>query len=172
MAIAYAYQPKRSLDGAEKRTARARLRGVNASYKDLSEVCRAVRYKPTEEAIEFLKRASEGKQAIPMPRFGKRRGHVRQLGGKKGGWPIKSAKIVLGVIESALANASKQGLGETKIAHIAANKEQIYPRLSPKGRRIMHNLETAFVEVVLEEWQKESKKVKKEAKKEGKDKGA
>ncbi len=148
MTATYAFQKK-----TDKRTARARLTGVNASFKDLGEVCRAVRYKPTEEALEYLGNAAEKTQAIPMRRHGKGRGHVRQLGGQQGGWPVKSAKIVLGVVESAFANATKLGIGTTKIAHIVANKEHTFPRMSPKGRRIVHNFETAFVEVVLEEWQ-------------------
>ena len=164
MAATYGFQKK-----TDKRTARAKLTGINASFKDLGEVCRAVRYKPTEDAIEYLGNAADKLQAIPMPRHGKGRGHVRQLGGKQGGWPVKSAKIVLGVVESALANANKLGIGSTKIAHIVANKEHTFPRMSPKGRRILHNFETAFVEVVLEEWQpKQKEEGKKSAKAEKK----
>ncbi|MFA6489343.1 MAG: 50S ribosomal protein L22 [Candidatus Micrarchaeia archaeon] len=154
MTETYAFQKE-----STKRTARARLTGINASFKDLGEVCRAVRYKPTDEAIEFLERASVMEQAIPMRRHGKGRGHVRQLGGQQGGWPVKSVKIVLGVVKSAFANANKLGVGSTKIVHIIANKEHTFPRMSPKGRRIVHNFETAFVEVVLQEWQpKEAEK--------------
>jgi len=166
MSDLYAFQKK-----TDKRTARAKLTGVNASFKDLGEVCRAVRYKPTDDAIEYLTNASEKTQAIPMRRHGKGRGHVRQLGGQQGGWPVKSAKIVLGVVKSALANANKLGIGSTKIVHIVANKEHTFPRMSPKGRRIRHDYETAFVEVVLEEWQptiKEDKGAKKNEKAEKK----
>ena len=162
MSDLYAFQKK-----TDKRTARAKLTGVNASFKDLGEVCRAVRYKPTEDAIEYLTNAADKLQAIPMRRHGKGRGHVRQLGGQQGGWPVKSAKIVLGVVKSALANANKLGIGSTKIVHITANKEHTFPRMSPKGRRIRHDYETAFVEVVLEEWQptvNEGKGAKKDAK--------
>jgi hypothetical protein len=60
---------------------------------------------------------------------------------------------VLGVVESANANANKLGLGATKIVHILANKHATYPRMSPKGRRIRHNYEVAFIEVVREEKQ-------------------
>lgn len=161
MTETYAFQKK-----TDKRTARARLSGVNASFKDLGEVCRAVRYKPTDAAIEYLGNAADKLQAIPMKRHGKGRGHVRSLGGQQGGWPVKSAKIVLGVVQSAAANATKLGIGSTKIVHIIANKEHTFPRMSPKGRRIVHNFETAFVEVVLEEWQpKEDTKKKERAEK-------
>ncbi|MCX8198138.1 MAG: 50S ribosomal protein L22 [Candidatus Micrarchaeota archaeon] len=152
MAFRYAYQGKPGT-----RTAKAALRGINASYKDLCEVCRNVRGKDTDYALEFLKQAAEGKRAVYFARHNSGKGHRKELGGKKGGWPVKSARLVLEVVKSAAANASKLGLGETKIAHIMANKEDIYPRLSPKGRRIRHDYETAFVEVVLEEKQADGK---------------
>jgi len=153
----YAYQQM----GEARRTARARLTGINASYKDLCEVCRNVRGKDTDYALEFLEQAAVGEKAIYFARHAKRKGHRRELGGRKGGWPIKSVKFVLGVVQSAAANANKLGLGNTKVAHIIANKQDTFPRMSPKGRRIMHNYETAFVEVVLEESQKKAEAKKK-----------
>lgn len=163
----YGYQ------GTGKCTARARMTGVNASWKDLCEVCRNVRGHSTESAIEFLENAKEGAQAILFLRHCHGKGHRRELGGKKGGFPVKSAGFVLGVVKSAHANAQKLGLGPTKVAHIAANKMDTYPRMSPKGRRIRHNYETALIEVVLEESQQEAgkgaeKKGKKAAKTETK----
>ncbi|MFA5929800.1 MAG: 50S ribosomal protein L22 [Candidatus Micrarchaeia archaeon] len=140
------------------RIARARISRVNCSFKDLCEVCRNVRYKDTDFALEFLGNAAEGKQAIYFARHNKKKGHRRELGGKKGGFPVKSCRAVLGVVESADANAIKLGLGATKIAHIAANKHATYPRMSPKGRRIRHDYEVAFIEVVLEEKQQKIEK--------------
>ena len=46
------------------RIARARISGVNASYKDLCEVCTNVRGKDTEYALNFLVDAAEMKKAI------------------------------------------------------------------------------------------------------------
>ncbi|MFA6908196.1 MAG: 50S ribosomal protein L22 [Candidatus Micrarchaeia archaeon] len=135
------------------RIARARISRVNCSFKDLCEVCRNVRGKDTGFALDFLGNAAEGKQAIYFARHNKKKGHRRELGGKKGGFPVKSCRAVLGVVESADANAMKLGLGATKIVHIAANKHATYPRMSPKGRRIRHDYEVAFIEVVLEEKQ-------------------
>ncbi len=140
------------------RIARARISRVNCSFKDLCEVCRNVRGKDTDFALEFLGNAAEGKQAIYFARHNKKKGHRRELGGKKGGFPVKSCRAVLGVVESADANAIKLGLGATKIVHIAANKHATYPRMSPKGRRIRHDYEVAFIEVVLEEKQQKIEK--------------
>jgi large subunit ribosomal protein L17e len=153
----YAYQEKK---GKEVRTARARVTGVNASYKDLCNVCRNVRGWNTEDALEFLELASIGEKAILFTRHNHGKGHRRELGGKKGGWPVKSAKLVLGVLQNASANAAKLGLGSTKVAHIIANKQDTFPRMSPKGRRIRHDYETAFIEIVLEEAQESAAKSK------------
>ena len=152
----YAYQQKRK----EARTARARLTGVNASYKDLCEVCRSVRGKPTDYALEFLSRAADGEVAIYFARHNHGKGHRKELGGRKGGWPVKSAKFVLEVVANAAANSAKLGLGQTKVAHVMANKQDTFPRMSPKGKRIRQDYETAFIEVVLEEVQ-ESPEAKK-----------
>lgn len=170
----YGYQQKKANYSAKKgepkptvtnpRTARARITGVNASYKDLSNVCRNVRRKATDDAIEFLQLAAEKKKAIWYGRHSTGKGHRKELGGKIGGFPIKSVKIVLGVIENALANANRLGLGQTRVAHILANKQDTFPRMSPKGRRIRHDYETAIVEVVLEESQEKVADVKKEKK--------
>lgn len=155
------------------RIARARLTRVNCSWKDLSEVCRNVRGKDTEWAINFLGEAAVKKKAILFLRHCKSKGHRRELGGKQGGFPVKSVKAVLCAVESANANATKLGLAPTRIAHIMANKHATYPRMSPKGRRIRHDYEVAFIEVVLEEKQQkiEKKEVgapkKEEAKKTG-----
>jgi ribosomal protein L22 len=115
----------------------------------------------TDEALEFLAAAAEGKQAIHFRRHAKSRGHRRELGGKPGGFPKKSARAVLSVLQSAAANASRLGLGATKIAHLVSNKQATYPRMSPKGRRIRHDYEVSFIEVVLEEIQQKAEKVKK-----------
>jgi len=145
------------------RLARARISRVNCSFKDLCEVCRNVRGKDTDFALEFLGNAAEGTQAILFLRHCKKKGHRRELGGQKGGFPVKSCRAVLGVVESADANAIKLGLGPTKIVHIAANKHAAYPRMSPKGRRIRHDYEVAFIEVVLEEKQQKIGKTEKKA---------
>ncbi len=163
----YAYQQRK---GNNARTARARLTGVNASYKDLCNVCSNVRGWNADDALEFLELAAVKEKAILFTRHNHGKGHRRELGGKKGGWPVKSVKFVLEVLKNASANAAKLGLGQTRIAHIIANKQDTFPRMSPKGRRIRHNYETAFIEIVLEEPQEteDSGKKGKEKKTEGK----
>ncbi len=148
MIMAYAYKPAK-VDLA--RTAKARLEDVNVSYKDLANVCSNVRGRRADAALEFLSEAADGMRPVRYFNYNKRRGHVGRLGGKKGGWPVKSAKIVRDVLENAMANARSRGLGMCKITHIQANKQHQYPRLAAKGRRMRADMETAFLEIVLTE---------------------
>ncbi|MFH1095764.1 MAG: 50S ribosomal protein L22 [Candidatus Micrarchaeota archaeon] len=142
----YAYQPAKN-----ERVARARVEGVNASYKDLCNVCSNVRGRRADKALQFLTEAADGERPVRYFNYNKRRGHLRELGGKKGGWPVKSCKIVRDLLANAMANAVAKNMGDCKISHIQANKQDIFGRMSPKGRRIRQDLETAFVEIVLEE---------------------
>ena len=137
-------------NGTEK-SAKARVEGVNASYKQLSAVCDNIRGMKAEKALDFLKQASIGKQVIRFKKHNKKMAHRKELGGKKGRWPIKASKIVLGVLKNAKANADSKGLLNPFVAHIAANKQRIYARVSPKGRQMMSNYETSFVEIILED---------------------
>lgn len=146
--MAYAYKPAKT---EQARSAKARVDDVNASFKDLCNVCQNIRGRRSDAALEFLTEAADGKRPIRYFRHNKRRGHVGELGGKKGGWPVKSCRIVRDVLANAIANAEAKGLSTTKVAHVQANKMNAYPRMSAKGRRVRQDLETAFVEVVLEE---------------------
>jgi len=155
--------------GKEGDFARARLEGVDASFKDLVEVCGSIRYRPVDQAIKFLEEAAEGKRPILFRSSNRHLGHRRELGGKKGRYPKKSAKIVLGVLRSALANAQHKGLSEELIVtHACANKLSTYMRYASKGRRNPSALETARVEIVLKEKEGAKRPAKKAHKEEQK----
>ncbi|HSB47330.1 MAG TPA: uL22 family ribosomal protein [Candidatus Bilamarchaeum sp.] len=130
--------------------ARARIEGVNASYKDLSEVCGRIRKKKTDWALEFLEKASEGEVPVYFARHNRNLGHRRELGGRKGRYPEKAAGIVLKALRSAIANGRTMGMGEIyEIIAASANKKQTFPRMAPKGRQARSFLETSRVEIVL-----------------------
>jgi large subunit ribosomal protein L22 len=129
----------------------ARLEGVNASYKDLAQVCGSIRSKKADWALSFLEKAAEGDVAIPYKRHNKRLGHRKELGGRKGRYPKKAAKIVLKVLQSAISNGKNLGLGESYTVLAAqANKKNSYPRVAPKGRWSRSFLETSRVEIILQ----------------------
>jgi large subunit ribosomal protein L22 len=130
--------------------ASARLEGVDASYKDLAQVCGRIRNKDAAWAMEFLERASKQEIPILYKSHNKRLGHRKELGGKKGRYPQKAAKIVMKVLQSAVANGIVKGFGESYTVHTAtANKKFSYPRMAPKGRRARSYYELARVEVIL-----------------------
>jgi len=130
--------------------AKARLEGVNASYKDLAQVCGRIRNKKTVWALEFLEKAANGEIPVLYTAHNRRLGHRRELGGRKGRYPKKAAKIVLKVLQSAIANGKVAGLGELyTIFSSCATTKLRYPRLASKGRQSRSFLETSRVEITL-----------------------
>lgn len=149
----------------DEETGKARLEGVDASYKDLAAVCSNIRGKSSSDALALLEKASTGDFPILYRKYNKHLAHRKELGGKQGRYPKKSAKIVLGVLKNAIASAKAKSLSEDLIVvHAAANKKNVYPRLSPKGRRSRSYFETARVEIVVKERVPAKKIEKKEVK--------
>ena len=144
----YQYGFNKKSQFSEKQTAKAQQYNIDASYKDLCAVCDNIREMPAQEGVEYLQ-AVLGGFPVLYRRWNKHLGHRRELNGKKGRYPIKAAKIVLGVLNNAIANATGKGLDNLVIIHVAANKQTIYPRMQSKGRQMRANYETARVEVIL-----------------------
>ncbi len=128
----------------------ARAEDINASYKDLTQVCARVRGKPISWALSFLEKARDGTIPVLYQKFNTKLGHRKELNGRKGRYPKKAAGEVLKVVKSAAANARVKGISEDlTIIHISANKKATFPRGVPKGRRGRSDYETARVEIVV-----------------------
>ena len=141
-----------SFKGDAGKTARAQRSDIDASFKDLSQVCRNINGKEVSEAVNLLEDAKLGKVPIRYVKFNKKLGHRKELGGRKGRYPRKSAGIVLELLRGTIANARRKGLGEKLVVrHASANKQNVYPRIASKGRAMRANYETAKLEIVLEE---------------------
>jgi len=141
-----------SFKGDAGKTARAQRSDIDASFKDLSQVCRNINGKEISEAVKLLEDAKLGKVPIRYVKFNKKLGHRKELGGRKGRYPRKSAGIVLELLRGTIANARRKGLGEKLVVrHASANKQNVYPRIASKGRAMRANYETAKLEIVLEE---------------------
>ncbi|MBN2121444.1 50S ribosomal protein L22 [Candidatus Micrarchaeota archaeon] len=146
--------------------AKARVEGVNASFKDLTEVCGNIRRRPAVAAVALLEDAKAGKVPLRYRSHNTRMGHRKELMGQKGRWPMKAAGIVLKCLQSAIANAKEKGLSEELVvSHACANKKNTYMRYSSKGRRNISRMETARVEIVLREKVEGKKKRLEDAKK-------
>lgn len=136
---------------AGEKLAKAQAHDVEASYKDLTQVCADIRGTLAEPALAHLRMVEEGKAAVEFKRFNKRMAHRRELGGKKGRFPMKAARHVAKVLQNALANAATQGIQTPLVFHAAANKQRTLPRMAPKGRRNRNDYETARIEIILKE---------------------
>ncbi len=114
----------------EKTVGRAQVHDVNASYKDLSQVLAAIKGKGLKEAVTVLEDTVQEKKPIPYRRFAKRLGHRRELGGKKGRYPKKEAKICLALLKNAAANAEAKGLDRDRlyISAAASHKQNTFMR--------------------------------------------
>jgi ribosomal protein uL22 len=167
---------KYSIELNEENSA-AQALDLNASYKDLANICRAVKGKNTAAAKKILEKAISGERAIPYKKFSKGCGHRSELGGRKGRYPKKECRIMLELIKAAEANAEHKGLNKDAllVQHAAAFKQNVFPRhrrffaggniLGYGKMAFRSDLVTARVELVLREIEK--KKSKEEKRKEG-----
>ncbi|MGC8851411.1 MAG: 50S ribosomal protein L22 [Candidatus Micrarchaeia archaeon] len=156
----------------EKKVARAQGYDYNASYKDLTQVCRAIRGKNVDDARKILSEAIALKKAIPYHKFNKGLGHRSELGGKKGRYPRKEARIVLQLLNNAVANAEHKGLDNEKlfVKSAIAYKQNTFPRyrrfwvggatLGYGKQAIRSDYVTARVEITLAEGTREKKQKK------------
>jgi len=166
----------------QEKTAKSQVYDQNASYKDLTQVCRAIRGRQADEARTVLEECVSLKKAIPYFRHAKGCGARGELGGKKGRYPKKEARIMLGLVNDAVANAKHMGMDEKKlyVAHAAGYKQNSFHRhrrywaggsiLGYGKQATWADYETARAEVVLAEREPRPKKMER-AQKAGK-KGA
>ena len=115
----------------------AGVKDINASFKDLCNVCDSIRYKPVTTATAYLEKVEAGNQAVLYRRHNRYMGDRHELGGKKGRWPKKCAGLVRKVLVNAAANARNMGEDPEAmvVVHVAANKTMTIPRRPPKGIR-------------------------------------
>ncbi len=150
-----------SFDTKKEKLGLAQAHDVNASYKDLTQVCAAIKGKTSSRAKKILEDAIEGEKAIPFKKFNTGMGHRSELGGLKGKYPKKECRIVLALVKNAEANAGGKGLDATKLVvkFAAAYKQNTFPRyrkywasgmtLGYGKQAIWANYQTSRVELAL-----------------------
>jgi ribosomal protein uL22 len=149
--------------------AKAQAYDLDASYKDLSQVCRAIKRRTVPEAVAILEDAVDLAHAIPYQKFNKGMGHRSELGGQPGRYPRKEARLVLALLENAANNAEYKGhkAEELVVSHAAAYKQNQLPRyrhhwagsvtLGYGKQNYYANYVTARVELVLSPMPEEQK---------------
>ncbi len=132
---------------------RASLREIDVSPKEAREVCAALVGLPLDKARALLEDVIKFKRAIPFRRYKKKVGHRRQLQGFYAGrYPIKTAKMLMELLDSLEANAEYKGLdiSRLQIIHAAAYPGRKLKRSTPRafGRTTPRNKVLVHLEVV------------------------
>ncbi|RJS91114.1 50S ribosomal protein L22 [Candidatus Bathyarchaeota archaeon] len=135
-------------------TAKASGRELRISPKHAREVCVAIKGMKLDQAREFLEQVINKKKPVPFKRFNKKVPHRRGLQKAAAGrYPVKAAKKILEVLESAEANATYKGLDteNLKVIHAAAYPGMKIKRYIPRAMgRATPRFETlCHVEIVL-----------------------
>ncbi len=134
-------------------TAKALGREMPISPKFAREVAGMVRGMKVDEARQALENVIDKKNAVPLKRYNKRVSHKPGVG--PGRYPVKAAKAILGVIDSAAANAEYKGLdvGNMAISTISVSRGRVIPGHMPRahGRATEWNQDTVNVEVIIME---------------------
>ena len=128
------------------------------STKHSIEICDFIRHRPITKAKKYLELVLEKKEAIPLKRFHKDRGHRRGNIGP-GFYPEKATKEIISLLKGLEANAQNKGLNTTNliISKAIANKAS---RPYRYGRKRGLKAKRTHIEIEAKETQ-----VKKETKK-------
>lgn len=132
---------------------RASLREVDVSPKEAREVCAAIVGLTLEKARRLLNDVIQLKTPVPFRRYNRKVGHKRQIQGFYAGrYPVKVAKVMLGLLDSLEANAEYKGMepSRVKIIHAAAYPGRKLKRFTPRafGRATPRDKVLVHIEVV------------------------
>ncbi|MFA5313660.1 MAG: 50S ribosomal protein L22 [Methanomassiliicoccales archaeon] len=134
-------------------TARAIGKEFPISPKFSREVCRMIMGKKVNIALKMLEEVAVLKRPVPIKRYNIGVAHKTGVG--PGRFPVKAAKAIIKVIESAKQNAEYKGLDaeNMRIKVVAAHLGRTIPGYMPRahGRSTQWNQQTVNIEVILEE---------------------
>lgn len=144
-----------------ERTVKASSRETRISPKHSREVCKTIRGMRLNKAKRFLSQVIAKKQPVPFRRFIKKLGHRHGMQqAMVGKYPVKAAKEILKVVQSAEANAEFKGLDieRLRIIHASAYPGMKVKRGIPRafGRSSPKNTSLTHVEIVLGEMEEKT----------------
>ena len=154
---------KYSVTADKAKVARAQGYDLDISYKDLTNVCAAMRNRSVAKARKVLEDAIALSVPIPFKKFSKGVGHRSQLGGRKGRFPRKECRAALAILNNAVANANRKGFDESLlfVKGAVAYKQNVLPRyrriwvggmtLGYGKQATRSDYVTARIEITLEE---------------------
>ncbi len=146
---------KTAYQGEMENTAVACGRGLAISYKKAYELANFVRGQKVSRAKTMLNGIINMTVAVPMRRYNRDTAHRKSTG--PGKYPVRTAKSVLTIIESAEQNALSKGLNSSQlvIKHISACKASTPWHY---GRHRRRKMKRANVDVVVAEEKDKEKK--------------
>ncbi|MBD3228870.1 MAG: 50S ribosomal protein L22 [Candidatus Lokiarchaeota archaeon] len=140
------------------RTAKAVGRDVDASPKQVREICNVIRGMSLEKAKNFLYDVVDKKTAVPFKRHNKKQAHRKGMDRFKwdaGRYPIKAARQVLLVIENAVNNAEYKGLDidRIRVRHAMVHRAPVVKKYIPRAfrRSTPYFKRLSHIEIVLQE---------------------
>jgi large subunit ribosomal protein L22 len=134
-------------------TSRALGKELPVSPKHCREILKELRGKKVEDAKKYLKGVIELKVAVPYTRYKLRQHPKPKVGTAR--YPVKAAKAILRVLESAESNAEYKGLDADgmRVKVACAHRGMIMKSYMPRaqGRSTPWNEQTTTIEIILEE---------------------
>src|SRR3989344_5069874 len=121
---------------------------LSISQKNAIEIANKIRGKNIEIAKKILEDTMNHVRPIPVRRYTEGAGHRSGMG--PGKFFDNASTQMLGLLNSAIANAQSKGLasGKLEIVHINAHRGSNIPR---RGRQSRRRMKRAHVEIVLRE---------------------
>ena len=134
-------------------TAKALGKEMPVSPKFAREVAGMIRGMKVETARQALEDVIAKKRPVPLKRYNKRVSHKPGVG--PGRYPVKAAKHILGILNSAASNAEFKGLevSNMAISTISVSRGRTIPGHMPRahGRATPWNQETVNLEIIIQE---------------------
>jgi large subunit ribosomal protein L22 len=145
----------------EQGMAKALGKDLPISMKVSSEVCRFIRGRSVDRARKILMDCIDVKKAIPYTRYNHSVAHKTKIG--PGRFPVKTCENIIGIIDSAVANAQFKGINTSNlfVYHICVQKSS---QAWHPGRKRRRQMKRSHIEVVLKEMESKKKEEKKNAK--------
>lgn len=139
-------------------TSKAIGKEVSVSPKHCREVCKMLKGMNIEQVRTYLQGVADLKTPVPYSRFKLYLSPKPKVGPAR--YPVKAAKAILAVIESARSNAEYKGLDadNMKVKWATANRGRITQGHMPRafGRSTPWNEQTTNIEIILEEAERSS----------------
>lgn len=144
-----------SVDVDEDISAKAMGRELHISPKDSVEICKEIKGKRLPQAQDYLESVMEKERSVPYNRHDQKRAHRKGEGNDSGGYPVKAAREILGVLENVENNAEYKGLSprNSRIVHASAKQGIKFEGFQPRayGRASPSDTPTTNVEIVVRE---------------------